>query len=127
MEQVLLNTASNAAYAMRVMGGTVRLQVDRADPGPATAAAAAPHHMRLRISDTGEGIPAALLPKIFEPFFTTKPVGEGTGLGLAAVHGIVSNHGGTVEVASECGVGTTFSIFLPLADAQVPPPEAEVP
>jgi PAS domain S-box-containing protein len=121
MEQVLLNMTRNAAHAMRHSGGTVRLLADCADPrAPAVAAgsAVAAHHVRLRIADHGEGIAPALLPKIFEPFFTTKPVGEGTGLGLAAVHGIVSSHGGTVEVASEPGAGTTFSVFLPLASEQ---------
>ena len=129
LEQVLLNMTRNAAHAMRRHGGTVRVLADCADPGtPATAAghAAAAGHVRLRIADTGEGIAPALLPKIFEPFFTTKPVGEGTGLGLAAVHGIVSSHGGTVEVSSAPGEGTTFSVFLPLAaKAQVGTPTAE--
>jgi signal transduction histidine kinase len=66
------------------------------------------------VCDCGEGIAPESLPKIFEPFYTTKPVGEGTGLGLAAVHGIVANHGGVIEVDSEPGAGTTFSVFLPL-------------
>jgi PAS domain S-box-containing protein len=125
MEQVLLNMTRNAAQAMRDCGGTVRVLADCADPGtPATASGAAAgavipaRHVRLRVADQGQGIAPALLPRIFEPFFTTKPVGEGTGLGLAAVHGIVSNHGGTVEVASEPGAGTTFSVFLPLAGDQ---------
>jgi signal transduction histidine kinase len=73
-------------------------------------------HLRVRVIDRGQGIAPELIGKIFEPFFTTKPVGEGTGLGLAAVHGIVASHGGCVEVDSEVGVGTTFSVFLPLAE-----------
>jgi signal transduction histidine kinase len=112
MEQVLLNLTRNAAHAMRHRGGEVRIVLDRATP--ASAAAAARDHLRLRVIDCGEGIPAAVLPRIFEPFYTTKPVGEGTGLGLAAVHGIVSSHGGLIEVDSTPGVGTTFSVFLPL-------------
>jgi signal transduction histidine kinase len=114
MEQVLPNLCGNAAHAMRHRGGEIRLIADRADPA-ATTAAAALRHMRLRVIDNGEGIAPDLLKKIFEPFFTTKPVGEGTGLGLAAVHGIVSSHEGAIEVASEPGVGTSFSVFLPLA------------
>jgi signal transduction histidine kinase len=123
MEQVLMNITGNAAHAMKDSGGEVRITADRADPAnasPGTEAGARPdgdvaRHLRLRISDGGTGIAAAALPKIFAPFYTTKPVGEGTGLGLAAVHGIVSKHGGVIEVASELGVGTTFSVFLPLA------------
>jgi PAS domain S-box-containing protein len=117
MEQVLLNITRNAAQAMGENEGRVQIVVDRADPTQAAARAASPGHMRLRIVDDGPGIAADVLPKIFEPFFTTKPVGEGTGLGLAAVHGIVSSHGGVIEVASEPGAGCTFSIFLPLAAA----------
>jgi signal transduction histidine kinase len=114
MEQVLLNVTRNAAQAMGEAGGSVQIVMDRAEP--ARAAAAAPHgHLRLRITDNGPGIAADVLPKIFDPFFTTKPVGEGTGLGLAAVHDIVSSHGGVIEVSSPPGAGATFSIFLPLA------------
>jgi signal transduction histidine kinase len=114
MEQVLLNIASNAAHAMRERGGTIHVVADRAELAAAPAAAPV-SHARLRVSDEGEGMAPELVSKIFDPFFTTKPVGEGTGLGLAAVHGIVTSHGGVVEVSSEPGVGTTFSIFLPLA------------
>ncbi|MBZ8143832.1 hybrid sensor histidine kinase/response regulator, partial [Rubrivivax gelatinosus] len=85
MEQVLLNIVRNAAQAMGPQGGRIRIRADRAQPATAETAAAT-GWARVRISDTGSGIPAELLGKIFEPFFTTKPVGEGTGLGLAAAH-----------------------------------------
>jgi signal transduction histidine kinase len=119
MEQVLLNLTRNAAHAMRQRGGEVRIVLDRA--APACTDTAPGGHLRLRVIDCGEGIPAAVLPRIFEPFYTTKPVGEGTGLGLAAVHGIVSSHGGRIEVDSTPGAGTTFSVYLPLAPAAALP------
>jgi PAS domain S-box-containing protein len=114
-EQVLLNLTRNAAYAMRDRGGEIRIAVDLAEPLNLPADSAAKSHLRLRISDEGEGMAPALMADIFEPFFTTKPVGEGTGLGLASVHGIVSSHGGVIEVVSEPGRGTTFSLYLPRA------------
>jgi PAS domain S-box-containing protein len=125
MEQVLLNMSGNAAHAMRGREGRLQIVVDLAEPAHVETASAAqvPRHARLRICDNGEGMPPEVVQKIFEPFFTTKPVGEGTGLGLAAVHGIVSSHEGRIEVDSTPGAGTTFSIFLPLA--QVPVPQAE--
>ena len=67
----------------------------------------------LTVTDTGHGIPEDHLSKIFDPFFSTKEVGKGTGLGLTVVHGIVQEHGGTIDVASEPGRGTTFTLTLP--------------
>jgi signal transduction histidine kinase len=67
----------------------------------------------IRIRDNGPGIPPDVLPRIFDPFFTTKDVGEGSGLGLSIVHGIVERHGGSIEVDTEPGSGTTFTVLLP--------------
>jgi signal transduction histidine kinase len=117
MEQVLLNITRNAAQAMAGRAGTLELVIDRADPADAPAGRG---YLRLSVTDTGIGIPPEVLNKIFDPFFTTKPVGEGTGLGLSAVHGIVSSHDGKIEVRSQPGTGTTFSIFLPLAADEAP-------
>ncbi|WKB56106.1 PAS domain-containing sensor histidine kinase [Eleftheria terrae] len=117
LEQCMLNLVNNAAYAMRRQGGRVRLTVGMADtPTDVSPAVHGNARMaRLQVADSGEGIPPELMSKIFEPFFTTKPVGEGTGLGLAAVHGIVAHHGGHVLVHSEPSAGTVFSLLLPPA------------
>ena len=79
--------------------------------------------MRLTVSDTGHGIPREILDQIFEPYFTTKKAGEGTGLGLSVVHGIVKGHGGTITVHSALDKGTTFHVYLPLIEEEV---ESEV-
>jgi len=131
MEQVLLNLTRNAAHALRERSGAVRIVVDRVDPASAPGLASA-RHLRLRVIDNGEGMSSEVLAKVFNPFFTTKGVGEGTGLGLAAAHGIVANHDGVIEVRSELGIGTTFSIFLPLvgpcaADAARAPDPPDAP
>ena len=114
MEQVLLNVVRNAAHAMRGRGGGIRLVVDHAAPTSRPPDDGAARYARLRVIDAGVGIAPNLLGKVIEPFFTTKPVGEGTGLGLAAVHGIVSSHDGVLEIDSELEVGTTVSVYLPL-------------
>ncbi len=67
----------------------------------------------IRVKDSGPGIPAEKIKKIFEPFYTTKSVGEGTGLGLAICYGIAEDHGGRIEVTSELGKGTEFSVYIP--------------
>ena len=74
-------------------------------------------YVRLSVSDTGGGIPPAVLKRMFDPFFTTKRVGDGTGLGLALVHGIVADFGGVIDVATQPGAGTTFTVWLPAAGA----------
>jgi len=116
MEQVLMNLAVNARDAMP-RGGTLTIATEHI----AIADAAARHHpaartgefIGLSVRDTGCGIPAENLPRIFEPFFTTKEVGQGTGLGLAMVFGIVQQHQGWIEVESVVGAGTCFRILLP--------------
>lgn len=105
--QVLLNLAMNAIEAMEVGGGRLTLSAD-VQPGEATAL------VRIRVADTGPGIPAATLDKIWEAFYTTKP--EGTGLGLSIVRGLVAAQpGGSIGVGSEVGRGTTFTLTLPVA------------
>jgi CheY-like chemotaxis protein len=109
LEATLLNLAVNARDALPE-GGQLTIQTNRIsneqDAKPA---------IQIRIADTGVGIPANVVDRVFEPCFTTKGVGKGTGLGLAAVYGTVRDHGGTVEVESDVGRGTTFTIRLPAA------------
>jgi two-component system, cell cycle sensor histidine kinase and response regulator CckA len=123
MHQVLMNLCTNAAHAMRKEGGTlsVSLSVVRRNgesrtllpdirPGP---------YVRLSIGDTGHGIPAQLLDRIFDPFFTTKLQGDGTGLGLSMVHGIVKSHGGDIDVETREGAGTEFHVYMPIIEEAV--------
>lgn len=122
LHQVILNLCVNARDAMpqggRLMATAENVQVDEAfarnHGGKRTGS-----HVRLRVQDTGTGIAPEHLEKIFDPFFTTKPVGQGTGLGLATVLGIVRSHEGLLEVQSVVGQGTTFDIYLPAAASAV--------
>ena len=112
LEQVLVNLVTNAGHAIGERPGTVTVALGSA---AATTDAARPM-LRLCVADTGCGIDPAHLDRIFEPFFTTKPVNEGTGLGLAVVHGIVAAHDGTIEVHSQPGKGSEFVILLPAVE-----------
>jgi len=116
LESALLNLLVNACDAMP-SGGTLVLRTSAASPPfPTGADASNRRAVLLEITDTGQGIEKNVLPNIFDPFFTTKPIGRGTGLGLAAVAGTVKAHGGTIEVESELGQGTTFRLLLPCTD-----------
>ena len=109
--QVIVNLAVNAIQAMP-RGG--RLTVGASAEGDAVA---------LVVEDDGDGMPPAVLERIFDPFFTTKGVGEGTGLGLAVVHGIVTAHGGTIRARSEVGKGSRFEALFPIAASRNADPE----
>jgi PAS domain S-box-containing protein len=120
LEQILVNLAVNARDAMPTGGSlTVQTDVVTVDADYVTRESVTPGtYARLRVSDTGTGMPRAVIDRIFEPFFTTKAPGQGTGLGLAMVYGIVTGAGGTVTVYSEEGLGTTISILLPITEQQ---------
>jgi PAS domain S-box-containing protein len=109
LHQVIVNMATNAAQAIGETTGTITVTL-RPEPDGA--------HLRLSIADTGCGMDEATKARIFEPFFTTRQVGEGTGLGLAVVHGIVKDHGGRIEVESAAGKGARFDLVLPIPRAE---------
>jgi nitrogen-specific signal transduction histidine kinase/CheY-like chemotaxis protein len=120
IHQILLNLCINSRDAMP-NGGKLTLRADNFIMDEAFAANHAPippgPYVRLEVTDTGEGIPAANLTKIFDPFFTTKEFGKGTGLGLSTVLGIVKSHHGIITVSSEVGRGSTFTVYLPASPA----------
>jgi PAS domain S-box-containing protein len=108
LQQVIVNLMTNAAHAIGVAPGIIIVSLQLEADGA---------HLRLSIADTGCGMDEATVAHVFEPFFTTKPQGEGTGLGLSVVHGIIKTHGGRIEVKSTPGQGTRFDIFLPVTPA----------
>ena len=104
VKQVLLNLLNNATDACEDGGGTITISTAIDDGG----------YVKIAVRDSGKGIPPEIMPRIFEPFFTTKPESKGTGLGLSVSHDIVKRHGGRIEVASESGRGTVFTVVLPV-------------
>jgi CheY-like chemotaxis protein len=118
IQQIVMNLCANAFYSMREKGGhlTIRLeQKTRAELGKAEENGGG-DWVALAVEDTGQGIESEILQRIFTPFFTTKEPGEGTGMGLSVVHGIVRELGGEISVQSLQGEGTVFTVLLPVAD-----------
>ncbi len=111
--QVYMNLCANAVYAMRERQGEILITLDVHKDHRVNK-----YFARVTVKDQGHGIPDHVLDKIFDPFFTTKPIGEGTGLGLSVVQGVVNNHGGMISVTSELDIGTTFEVLLPLAQPE---------
>ena len=120
IQQILINLCSNSSYAMRDQGGRLHIEIDNLQLDENTARKhnnlKTGNYLVLSISDTGPGIPPEIADKIFEPYFTTKPVGQGSGLGLATVHGIVKELKGEISLNSEVGHGCTFTVLLPTLD-----------
>ena len=119
IQQVVLNLVLNAAESMQSRGaGTVTVKTWPGEDG---------NSVKVSVGDTGEGIPAEILPRIFDPFFTTKPDGKGVGLGLAVSYGIVQAHGGEIEAKSRVGEGTVFTMMLPLLPPAPQPTDRQPP
>jgi PAS domain S-box-containing protein len=119
IHQVMMNLCTNAAYSMRENGGILEVTIKEIDLDPDSIGQKnlePGRYQQLSVSDTGAGIPPGIINRIFEPYFTTKKSGEGSGMGLAVVYGIVRNHGGEITVYSEPGKGTTFHVFLKIAE-----------
>ena len=122
IHQVVVNLCTNALHAMRDLGGTLAMsltvvslpeQNSRSKPNLPNG-----RYVCLMVADSGHGMDAATMERMYDPFFTTKPVGEGTGLGLAVVHGIVQSNDGAISVTSEPGKGTVFKLYFPARDAR---------
>ncbi|WP_407681924.1 ATP-binding response regulator [Pseudodesulfovibrio portus] len=130
MHQIMLNLCGNASHAMQETGGT--LTVTLADVGnddpvvPPEDLGKPERFVRLTVADTGPGIDPEVADRVFDPFFTTKPQGEGTGMGLAMVHGIVKRHDGYLELENRPGQGAAFHVFLPKT-SETERPETDIP
>jgi PAS domain S-box-containing protein len=128
MHQVVVNLCTNAWKAVRGVGGTLEISLEDAMLDSASVSRLhglePGRYVRLTVKDDGIGMPPEVLERIFDPFFTTRPEGEGTGLGLAVVHGIVKRNGGAITVTSVVGRGSTFAVYLPQAEGELEAPNA---
>ena len=122
IHQIVMNLCTNAYHAMEDAGGKLEVtlteieiatdgQRDKIDLNPG-------RYLQLSVSDNGHGMTPDIISRIFDPYYTTKKSGKGTGLGLSVTHGIVKNHGGSISVLSEPGIGTTFHVYLPLIEKE---------
>jgi two-component system cell cycle sensor histidine kinase/response regulator CckA len=128
VEQALINLCTNAVHALGGERGTVSITLASDMPDILECQRLGLHegqYVTLAVRDTGSGMDTETLQRIFEPFFTTKPVGQGTGLGLAVVHGVMRTHAGAVDVTSQIGQGSYFTLYFPLADAEDSAPPSE--
>ena len=118
IEQAILNLCTNAIHALGNQRGNILIELgNKVDAGiTERRTGVRGQHVKLSVHDTGCGIDADTLQRVFEPFFTTKPVGQGTGLGLAVVHGVMRTHKGTVDVQSTLGAGSVFTLYFPIAE-----------
>ncbi len=123
VHQILLNLCTNAAHALPAQKGVldVRLQTVTIQESATDLNVYPGDYVQLSVRDNGTGMPKRILDRIFEPFYSTKPKGEGTGMGLAVVHGIVESHQGAITVESEVGHGTVFHIYLPVIQGEAAP------
>ncbi|TXT41262.1 MAG: PAS/PAC sensor hybrid histidine kinase [Comamonadaceae bacterium] len=123
IEQALLNLCNNAIHAMADHAGILKVELSYTTRTPEDQherrSGLRGQHVKLSVSDTGCGMSEATQERIFEPFFTTKPVGQGTGLGLSVVHGIMRSHMGSIKVQSSLGQGSTFNLYFPVTDAEI--------
>ncbi|MBH0195600.1 MAG: PAS domain S-box protein [Nitrospira sp.] len=134
MHQMIMNLADNAIHAMRKTGGILAFHLQdkeiKTDQITPSGRLAAGRYACLTVRDSGEGMEPAVADRIFEPFFSGKPLGEGRGMGLSVVHGIVTAHGGTVVIDSQIDVGTVVSVYIPALSrsaASVPVPDNSLP
>jgi len=127
IHQVVMNLCTNGYQSMWDTGGTLVVtlaQLKISDDNINTELKLSPgRYLHLAVSDTGPGMTEKMQTKIFEPYFTTKDVGDGTGLGLAVVHGVVESHGGLINIHSEQGQGSTFHVYLPIYEGEKVPPQ----
>jgi len=124
INQIMINLCTNAAHAMEEDGGVIEISLDSMTLDESTAQSyelSPGRYVKLTVNDTGHGIDPEIKDRIFDPYFTTREVGKGSGLGLAVVHGIVTNHDGAISVDSEVGKGSTFNVFFPIVKREIIP------